>query len=229
MRRKTQNNERQAPRRSGARCGRRGLRRHRHLAPLHDEEVFFNKAHAIALYRGKRPGLLSLIFWVLTIVVSIKYALVILRADNQGEGGTMVLLAMALRGEQRQTTALAHAAGHLWRVAVLWRLDRDASGVGAQRHGRFDEINEDWLVAVVPVTVVILIGLFYVQRTGTGKSERVVRTDRGRSGSWCLVAWAFITSPATRPCSALNPWYAGISARTTPACSSWCWVPPCWR
>ena len=67
-------------------------------SPLYTlKEVFFNKAHSIALTEANVLGLLSLIFWVLTIVVSVKYAMVILRADNQGEGGTMVLLAMALR------------------------------------------------------------------------------------------------------------------------------------
>ena len=140
-------------------------------SPLYTlKEVFFNKAHSIALTEANVFGLLSLIFWVLTIVVSVKYAMVILRADNQGEGGTMILLSMALRtataGPKRRVLTLLGIFG----VSLFFgdSIVTPAVSVLGAMEG-LKEINEEWLVAVVPVTVVILIGLFYVQRTGTGK------------------------------------------------------------
>ena len=140
-------------------------------SPLYTmKEVFFNKAHAIAYTEANVLGLLSLIFWVLTIVVAIKYALVILRADNQGEGGTMVLLAMALRTASNAKRRRALTLLGIFGVSLFFgdSIVTPAVSVLGAMEG-LKEINEDWLVAVVPVTVVILIGLFYVQRTGTGK------------------------------------------------------------
>ena len=179
-------------------------------SPLYTmKEVFFNKAHAIAYTEANVLGLLSLIFWVLTIVVSIKYALVILRADNQGEGGTMVLLAMALRtasnAKRRRWLTLLGIFG----VSLFFgdSIVTPAVSVLGAMEG-LKEINEDWLVAVVPVTVVILIGLFYVQRTGTGKVS-----------AWfgpIMVLWFLVLGClgvyhiASNPTVfyALNPWYA---------------------
>ena len=179
-------------------------------SPLYTmKEVFFNKAHAIAYTEANVLGLLSLIFWVLTIVVAIKYALVILRADNQGEGGTMVLLAMALRtasnAKRRRWLTLLGIFG----VSLFFgdSIVTPAVSVLGAMEG-LKEINEDWLVAVVPVTVVILIGLFYVQRTGTGKVS-----------AWfgpMMVLWfvvlgglgIFHIASNPRVFFALNPWYA---------------------
>ena len=179
-------------------------------SPLYTmKEVFFNKAHAIAYTEANVLGLLSLIFWVLTIVVSIKYALVILRADNQGEGGTMVLLAMALRtasnAKRRRWLTLLGIFG----VSLFFgdSIVTPAVSVLGAMEG-LKEINEDWLVAVAPVTVVILIGLFYVQRTGTGKVS-----------AWfgpIMVLWFLVLGClgvyhiASNPTVfyALNPWYA---------------------
>ncbi len=179
-------------------------------SPLYTmKEVFFNKAHAIAYTEANVLGLLSLIFWVLTIVVAIKYALVILRADNQGEGGTMVLLAMALRTatniKRRRWLTLLGIFG----VSLFFgdSIVTPAVSVLGAMEG-LKEINEDWLVAVVPVTVVILIGLFYVQRTGTGK---VSAWFGPVMALWFLVLGGLgIYHIASNPrvFFALNPWYA---------------------
>jgi KUP system potassium uptake protein len=139
-------------------------------SPLYTlKEVFFNVNHSIALTQANVMGLLSIIFWVLTIVVAIKYAFVILRADNQGEGGTMVLLSMALRavqeiGKRRYLTLLG-----IFGVALFFGdsiITPAVSVLGAMEG--LTEINPKLQVFVVPVALVILTGLFYVQRTGTG-------------------------------------------------------------
>ncbi len=75
-------------------------------------------------------GVLSLIFWALIIVVTLKYVLILLRADNNGEGGTLALTALAFRA-LGPTHAAGARARHRRRVDVL-RLDPDHAGaVGA--------------------------------------------------------------------------------------------------
>jgi KUP system potassium uptake protein len=139
-------------------------------SPLYTlKEVFFNAHHNIALTSANVLGLLSLIFWVLTIVVAIKYAFVILRADNQGEGGTMVLLALALRAVTEITKRRYLTLLGIFGVALFFGdsiITPAVSVLGAMEG--LTEIDPALQVAVVPVALVILTGLFYVQASGTG-------------------------------------------------------------
>ncbi len=182
-------------------------------SPLYTlKEVFFNKAHSIALTEANVLGLLSLIFWVLTIVVSIKYAMVILRADNQGEGGTMILLSMALRtavGPEHATRRRVLTLLGIFGVSLFFgdSIVTPAVSVLGAMEG-LTVINADWQSAVVPITIVILIGLFYVQRTGTGKVSAFFGP--------IMVAWFLVLGGlgiyhcASNPgvFKALNPTYA---------------------
>jgi KUP system potassium uptake protein len=134
------------------------------------KEVFFSTGHSIPLTQGNVLGVLSLIFWVLTIVVAIKYAFVILRADNQGEGGAMVLLGLALRAvkgaAQRRYLTLLGIAG----VALFFGdsiITPAVSVLGAMEG--LTEINPKLQVLVVPMALIILAGLFWVQQHGTGR------------------------------------------------------------
>lgn len=68
-------------------------------------EVFAGTSHAVPITPENILGVLSLFFWSLTIVVSIKYVLFIMRADNAGEGGIMALLAMVQRIFERHPQA----------------------------------------------------------------------------------------------------------------------------
>jgi KUP system potassium uptake protein len=143
-------------------------------SPLYTlKEVFFNVNHSIPLTEANVLGLLSLIFWVLTIVVAIKYAFVILRADNQGEGGTMVLLALALRAvnevaKRRYLTLLG-----IFGVALFFgdSIITPAVSVLGAMEGLI-EINPKLQPFVVPVALVILAGLFYVQASGTARVSK---------------------------------------------------------
>src|SRR5256885_8577862 len=64
-------------------------------SPLYAVKETFNPEHGIPLTAGNIIGGLSTIFWILMVVVSLKYVTLVLRADNRGEGGIMALLAMA--------------------------------------------------------------------------------------------------------------------------------------
>ncbi|TMJ70256.1 MAG: hypothetical protein E6G83_01415, partial [Alphaproteobacteria bacterium] len=72
-------------------------------SPVYTFRECFNPEHGLPLDAEHVLGVLSMIFWALIIVVTIKYVLLIMRADNQGEGGILALLALALeraRGER---------------------------------------------------------------------------------------------------------------------------------
>src|SRR5882757_3154458 len=75
-------------------------------SPVYTFRECFNPEHGLPLDAEHVLGVLSMIFWALIIVVTIKYVLLIMRADNQGEGGILALLALALeaaRGERSRT------------------------------------------------------------------------------------------------------------------------------
>ncbi len=179
-------------------------------SPLYTlKEVFFSATHSIALNEANVLGLLSIIFWVLTIVVAIKYAFIILRADNQGEGGTMVLLALALRAvsgitQRRYLTLLG-----IFGVALFFGdsiITPAVSVLGAMEG--LTEINPKLQVLVVPVALVILTGLFYVQAGGTG---RVSKWFGPIMAFWFLVLGSLgIYHLSANPgvLKALNPMYA---------------------
>jgi len=115
-------------------------------------------------------GILSLIVWSLLIVVTMKYVLVVMRADNRGEGGILALTALALRGVRGsgRVAALVLAAGMAG--AALFYGDgviTPAISVLSAVEGLkvLTPALEHW---VLPIAVVLLIGLFAVQRRGTG-------------------------------------------------------------
>jgi KUP system potassium uptake protein len=113
-------------------------------------------------------GVLSLILWSLIIVVTLKYVLILLRADNNGEGGTLSLTALAQRALGRGSTlvfvlGMIGAAMFLGdsfitpAISVLSAVEGLKYATPAFEH------------YVVPITVVILIALFAVQRRGTAR------------------------------------------------------------
>jgi KUP system potassium uptake protein len=119
-------------------------------------------------------GAVSLIFWALIVVVTLKYVVFILRADNNGEGGVMALAALAHRApvSRRAKTlvgvaallglALFYGDGMLTpAISVLSALE----GIAVQ--------NESFEPFVLPLTLAVLIGLFAVQSHGTHKIGRL--------------------------------------------------------
>ena len=121
-------------------------------------------------------GVLSLIVWSLIIVVTLKYVVILLRADNHGEGGTLSLTALAFRALGRRTP-LVLALGILG-AAMFYgsSLITPALSVLSAVEGlkiatpAFDPY-------VLPITVVILVALFAVQSRGTAQVSAIVRSD----------------------------------------------------
>lgn len=111
-------------------------------------------------------GLLSLILWALTIIVTLKYIVILLRADNEGEGGTLSLMALAQRAMGRRTHVVfvlgILGAALFYGDALITPAISVLSAVEGLKlvHPAMER-------AVLPITLAIIIGLFAVQSRGT--------------------------------------------------------------
>ena len=86
-------------------------------SPLYAMRECFSGSHAVLPTRDNVLGILSLIFWSLIIVISIKYIIFVMRADNRGEGGILALMALVLhhfRGTDRQRHRLGYSYLRYW-------------------------------------------------------------------------------------------------------------------
>jgi len=117
-------------------------------------------------------GLLSLIVWALTLVVTVKYVIFVLRADNKGEGGTLSLMTLAMNAFEKRPAwiiGLGIVGGSLFLGDAIIT---PAISVLSAVEGI--EVVEPRLTPwVVPLTVVVLLGLFMVQRFGTARVSTV--------------------------------------------------------
>src|SRR5215472_13805322 len=157
-------------------------RRQPALAVLTALGVFYGDIGTSALYGlkqavdasgGSNPetvmGIVSLIFWALLLIVGLKYAILILRADNHGEGGIVALLALldarhAPRGSPRASLLVVGLIG----AALLYGDGVITPAISVLSAVEGLKIDAPALTpVVVPVTIAILVGLFIVQRKGT--------------------------------------------------------------
>jgi KUP system potassium uptake protein len=145
-------------------------------SPLYAIKECFTAPHGVKPTPDNVLGVLSLVFWALTLVVVVKYLGFVLRADNEGEGGILALLALvqgkgADRGKMRDAvpfvmlgvvgSSLLFGEGTITpAISVLSAVE--GLEVTLPRTDDFDPH-----VLVVPTTLAILLGLFFVQRHGT--------------------------------------------------------------
>jgi KUP system potassium uptake protein len=138
-------------------------------SPLYAVKETFNPEHGIAFTTDNIVGGVSTIFWILMIVVSLKYVLLVLRADNRGEGGIMALLAMAtaaVRKHPQWTSPLlalgVFGAALFYGDAVLTPAISVLSAVEGLEVG-----TAAFKPYIVPLATGILIALFLIQKRGT--------------------------------------------------------------
>ena len=138
-------------------------------SPLYVMKEVFAGNHPIPLTPENILGILSLIVWSLIIVVSIKYVVFIMRADNRGEGGIMALIALALseaKGNPKRERAIMLAglvgAGMFYGDGMV----TPAISVLSALEG-LDVATPAFRPYIIPVTLFILFGLFFFQRRGT--------------------------------------------------------------
>ena len=138
-------------------------------SPLYTMKEVFGGAHALPPSQDNVLGILSLVFWSLLIVVSLKYLIFIMRADNRGEGGIMALMSLVQRATRHRTR------GH-WLLVVLGLfgaslfygdgLITPAISVLSAVEG-LEVATPALKPYVVPTALVVLVSLFLLQRRGT--------------------------------------------------------------
>jgi KUP system potassium uptake protein len=140
-------------------------------SPLYAVKETFSPDRGIPFSPANVLGGLSTIFWALMIVVSLKYVVLIMRADNRGEGGTIALLALASRGMKahpraRDAIVLLGLLGAalFFGETVMTPAISVMSAIEGLRVGT--AVFDAW---VLPLTVLVLVGLFWLQRLGTTK------------------------------------------------------------
>jgi KUP system potassium uptake protein len=149
-------------------------------SPLYSLREAFTAPHGVEVTAANVLGVLSLFFWSLTLVIVVKYLTFVLRADNNGEGGILALLALLKRAVMAEKKG---PPGRGLKVLLLFGLFGSAllygdgvitpaisvlsavEGLGVATHV-LDPV-------VVPTTAAILVGLFFMQKHGTNAVGRV--------------------------------------------------------
>ncbi|HET6942921.1 MAG TPA: potassium transporter Kup, partial [Sphingomicrobium sp.] len=139
-------------------------------SPLYAMKESFVGAHPLAVDQLHIFGVLSLIFWSLMLIVTLKYVVVAMRADNKGEGGSFALLALISRnlGEKRWASGLVTlgvlATALFYGDAIITPAISVLSAVEG-----LTVVESSFQPLVVPIAVVILIALFLLQSRGTAR------------------------------------------------------------
>lgn len=138
-------------------------------SPLYAFQTAFSPDHGVPYSPNNILGVLSLIFWALTLIVLVKYVLLVLRADNDGEGGILALMALVMRryakGTRGRTAAVTLGligASMFYGDSVITPAISVLSAI--EGISVATPVFNDW---IVPITAGILVGLFVVQKHGT--------------------------------------------------------------
>jgi KUP system potassium uptake protein len=138
-------------------------------SPLYALRECFHGAHGVVASRGNVLGILSLIFWSLVIIVTLKYHVYVLKLGNKGEGGILALMGLVRtrRGRPRGVQWLLVVLG-VFGAALLYGdgIITPAISVLSAVEG-LEVGTQIFNPYVVPITIAILIGLFLFQRRGT--------------------------------------------------------------
>jgi KUP system potassium uptake protein len=138
-------------------------------SPLYTMQVIFSESTGVPLNQTNILGAVSAIFWLLTFVVTFKYVLLVLRAHNKGEGGVMALLSLALstlKPQDKRASSLlllgVLGAALFYGDSVLTPAISVLSAVEG-----LQVVSPALAAQVLPISIGILIGLFWFQRHGT--------------------------------------------------------------
>ncbi len=145
-------------------------------SPLYTLKTIFDPEHGLVLNQFNLLGIISLIFWGLTMIVSLKYVTLVLRADNRGEGGIMALMALVLNSVSKAAPRWHYPLMLLGvfgatmfygdsvitpAISVLSAIEGlEVAAPGLEQY-------------VVPLTIIVLVTLYAVQRHGTAGIGRL--------------------------------------------------------
>ena len=179
-------------------------------SPLYTLKEAFSPHYGLVANHDTVLGILSLVFWALMLVVTLKYVTIIMRADNEGEGGIMALMALAQRTLPKGSKS-AYGVGILgvFGAALFF-----GDGVITPAISVLSALEGLEVVApqldrwIVPLTVLVLLALFATQRFGTAKVGKVFGPV---TGVWFLALAAlgvFNIVHEPEVLYAINPWWA---------------------
>jgi KUP system potassium uptake protein len=182
-------------------------------SPLYTVQTVFNPddPHPVAASSESVFGIISMIFWSVTIIVTVLYVLLVMRADNDGEGGIMALITLVRRhgtpGGRR--TKLALAALGIFGASLFFGDSMITPAISVLSSVEGLKVVEPSLdTVVVPITAAVIVALFATQRLGTGAVGRMFGPVMV---VWFVVIGACgISGIATEPgiLRALSPGYA---------------------
>ncbi|MEJ7747535.1 MAG: KUP/HAK/KT family potassium transporter, partial [Luteimonas sp.] len=144
-------------------------------SPLYTLKEAFSPHYGLTANHDTVLGILSLVFWALMIVVTVKYVTIIMRADNEGEGGIMALMALVQRSLPKKSRS-AYVVGIL---GIFGASLFFGDGVITPAITTLSAIEGLELAAprlhawIVPITIAVLLVVFGTQRFGTAKVGRV--------------------------------------------------------
>ncbi len=138
-------------------------------SPLYALKECFSVKHGVAPTHDNVLGVLSLVFWALIIIICIKYLIIVMRADNEGEGGILALMELVKPRKKGLSSIIIISLG-LFGAALLY-----GDGIITPAISVLSAV-EGLKIAtpafehyVIPITIVILFFVFYFQKRGTGK------------------------------------------------------------
>lgn len=190
-------------------------------SPLYALQQTFAGPHPLPVIEANILGVLSLMFWTIMLLISLKYVMIVMRADNHGEGGVLTLLSMVseLTTQHPKTKWVVMVLG-LFAAALFYGdgMITPAISVLSAVEG-LDMISHEFKSYVIPITLIVITILFLVQKRGTG----VVGMAFGPvMVLWfcCLAAFGVLSiAQAPQVLWALNPAYAINFLRADPSLS----------
>ncbi len=143
-------------------------------SPLYAIRECFHGEYGIAVSQGNVLGVLSLIFWTLTLIVTVKYLTFVLQADNRGEGGVISLTALLKpKGRRSLTPRWTLVSIGLFGACLLYGDGMITPAISVLSAVEGVEIVTPVLgTYVLPLTIIILLGLFLIQHRGTARVGR---------------------------------------------------------
>jgi KUP system potassium uptake protein len=147
-------------------------------SPLYTVQTVFNPSdpHPVTASTDSVFGIVSMIFWSVTIVVTVTYVWLVMRADNDGEGGIMALITLLRRGRTpgRRQTKLVLAALGIFGASLFLGDSMITPAISVLSAVEGLKVAEPSLGhLVVPITAAIVVALFLVQRIGTAAVGRL--------------------------------------------------------
>ena len=178
-------------------------------SPLYAFRETFAGSHPLPVDRLHVFGVLSLIFWSMMIVVTLKYVMILMRADNKGEGGSLALLALISRKTERARWGSAIVLLGVFACALFYGDTMITPAVSVLSAVEGLVLVEERLASwVIPIAIGILVALFAIQRRGTAAVGALFGPVL--CVYFIVLATLGLLSIAQAPgiVWALNPWYA---------------------